>query len=70
MIAHAKYDDIDFKPDGTRLTQNSINENEVDSIGLLDSRRLSGKGSSSGDDKGTGSRRASNKFVRSEASSL
>lgn len=65
VIAHAKYDDIEFRPDGTRYTQNSINE---DSIGL-DSRRFSGKGSSSGEDKagGTGSRRASNKF-RSDGS--
>lgn len=68
MIAHAKYDDIDFKPDGTRHTQNSIQDIEqVDSLGM-DSRRHSGKGSSSGEDKGPGSRRASNKFIRSDGS--
>ena len=68
-IAHAKYDDIDFKPDGTRHTDSSYNDEGFDSQLELNSRRLSGKGSSSGDDKGgTGSRRTSTK-LRSDVSS-
>ena len=63
VISHAKYDDIEFKHDGTRPTQNSIYEDSL----AQDSRRHSGKDSSGGDDRVIGSRRTSNRNVRSDS---
>lgn len=70
-IAHAKYDDIFFKADGTRQDpyhNHHSSMNEDDSYIGLDSRRFSGKGSSGGEEN-KNSRRTSAKFIKSDGSS-
>ena len=66
VIAHAKYDDMDFRSNGARLdtlnnANRSINE-DMDSL-ADNSRRASGINSSGGEER---SRRRSDKLIRSD----
>ena len=64
VIAHAKYDDMDFRQDGARIDMHNHSMNEdMDSLAEVNSRRASGKGSSGGEERGS---RYPDKLLRSD----
>ena len=64
VIAHAKYDDMDFRQDRATVdTHHQSMTEDMDSLAENNSRRASGIGSSGGEERGS---RYQDKLIRSE----